>query len=238
MLEVKAIASGSAGNAYLLDDGAGHKLLLECGVTFHKLLKALDFNLIQLSACLLTHEHQDHSKAVNDLLKHGTRVYASKGTARALGIDDHWNYKAATEMMEQRIDNAWTFVPLKAEHDAAEPFMYLIKNRFAKAHILFATDTYFIRWTMPETLTHVLLETNYSMDRLNINIADGAVDAARKKRILYSHMNLETAKEFFRANKFPALEAVYLIHLSNNNSDEQRFVKEIEEITGVPVTAF
>ena len=116
--------------------------------------------------------------------------------------------------------------------------MYLIKNRFAKAHILFATDTYFIRWTMPDTLTHILLETNYSMDRLNINIADGAVDAARKKRILYSHMNLETAKEFFRANKFPALEAVYLIHLSNNNSDEQRFVKEIEEITGVPVTAF
>ena len=106
MLEVKAIASGSAGNAYLLDDGAGHKLLLECGIPFQKLLIALNFNLIQLSGCLLTHEHQDHSKAVNDLLKHGTRVYASKGTARALGIDDHWNYKAATEMMEQRIDNA------------------------------------------------------------------------------------------------------------------------------------
>lgn len=238
MLEVKAIASGSSGNAYLLDDGAGHKLLLECGVPFQKLLQALKFNLIQLSGCLVTHEHQDHSKAAKDLLKHSVTVYASKGTARALGIDDHWNFKAATEMLEQRIDAAWTFVPIRAEHDAAEPFIYLIKARFAKAHILFATDTYFIRYKMPKTLTHILLEANYSMDQLNINIADGEVDAARKKRILYSHMNLETAKEFFRANTFPDLEAVYLIHLSRNNSDENRFVKEIEEITGVPVTAF
>ena len=238
MLEVKAIASGSSGNAYLLDDGAGHKLLLECGVPFQKLLQAISFNLIQLSGCLVTHEHQDHSKAAKDLLKHSVTVYTSKGTARALGIDDHWNYKAATEMLEQRVDSAWTFVPLRAEHDAAEPYMYLIKSRFAEAHILFATDTYFIRYKMPETLTHILLEANYSMDQLNINIADGEVDAARKKRILHSHMNLETAKDFFRENKFPDLEAVYLIHLSRNNSDENRFVKEIEEITGVPVTAF
>ena len=83
MLEVTAIASGSTGNAYLLDDGAGHKLLLECGVPFQKLLQALNFNLIQLSGCLLTHEHKDHSKAVDDLLKHSVRVYTSKGTARA-----------------------------------------------------------------------------------------------------------------------------------------------------------
>ena len=160
MLEIKAIASGSTGNAYLLDDGAGHKLLLECGVPFQTLLKALDFNLIQLSGCLLTHEHKDHSKCVKDLLKHSVRVYTSKGTARALGIDDHWNYKAATELMEQRVDRYWTFVPIRAEHDAKEPFIYLIKSRFSNAHILFATDTYYIRYKMPEDLTHILIEAN------------------------------------------------------------------------------
>ena len=238
MLEIKAIASGSTGNAYLLDDGAGHKLLLECGVSFQKLLQALYFNLTQLSGCLLTHEHKDHSKAVEDLLKHSVRVYTSKGTARALGIDDHWNYKAATELMEQRIDTAWTFVPLKAEHDAAEPFIYLINSRFAEVHILFATDTYFIRYKMPEDLTHILIECNYSMEHLNENIADGMVEAGRKKRILNSHMNLETLKGFFRENRFPKLEAVYLIHMSNDNADEDRMIKEIEELTGVPVTAF
>lgn len=235
MLEITAIASGSAGNAYLLDDEAGHKLLLECGIPFQKLLKALDFNLIQLSGCLLTHEHQDHSKAVKDLLKHSVTVYTSKGTAKMLGIDDHWNCKAATELMEQRIDNAWTFVPIKAEHDAAEPFIYLIKSRFAKAHILFATDTYYIRYKMPETLTHILIEANYSMEHLNENIADGVVEAERKRRILHSHMNLETLKEFFKANKFPDLEMIYLIHLSEDNSEEDRFIKEIEEMTGAPV---
>ena len=237
MLDVKAIASGSTGNAYLLDDGAGHKLLLECGVPLHTLLKALDFNLIQLSGCLLTHEHKDHSKAVKDLLKHSVRVYTSKGTAKALGIDEHWNYKAATELMEQRIDTAWTFIPIKAEHDAAEPFIYLIHSRCTGTHILFATDTYFIRYKMPETLTHLMIEANYSMEHLNENIADGVVEASRKRRILHSHMNLDTLKEFFKANRFPALEAVYLIHLSNDNSEEDRMIKEIEELTGVPVTA-
>ena len=237
MLEVKPIASGSSGNAYLLDDGAGHRLLLECGVPFNRLLQALNFNLIQLSGCLVSHEHQDHSKAVHDLLKHSVTVFASKGTARALGIDDHWNYKAATELMEQRIDTAWKFVPIKAEHDAAEPYIYLIKSRFADAHILFATDTYYIKYKMPESLTHILLECNYSMEHLNENIADGVVDAGRKKRILHSHMNLQTAKKFFQANKFPNLEQVYLIHLSEDNSEEARFIKEIEEMTGVPVMA-
>lgn len=238
MLEIKAIASGSKGNAYLLDDGAGHKLLLECGVPFQALLKALDFNLIQLSGCLLTHEHKDHSKAVKDLLKHSVRVYTSKGTAKALGIDDHWNCKAVPELMETAVDEAWTFVPIKAEHDAAEPFIYLIKIRFANEHILFATDTYFIRYKMPEDLTHILIEANYSMEHLNENIADGVVDAGRKKRILRSHMNLDTLKEFFQANRFPALQAVYLIHMSNDNAEEERMVKEVEELTGVPVTAF
>jgi len=238
MLSVTAIASGSAGNAYLLDDEVGHKLLLECGIPFQKLLKALNFNLIQISGCLLTHEHQDHSKAAQDLMKHSVRIYTSKGTARALGIDDHWNYKAATEMLEQRIDSAWTFVPLRAEHDAAEPYMYLIKNRFAAAHILFATDTYYIKYKMPEDLTHVIIECNYSMEHLNENIEDGIVEAGRKKRILHSHMNLDTLKDFFKANKFPKLEAVYLIHMSNDNAEEDRMVKEVEELTGVPVTAF
>ena len=235
MLEITAIASGSTGNAYLLDDGAGHKLLLECGIPFQKLLEALKFNLIKLSGCLLTHEHKDHSKAVKDLLKHSVMVYTSKGTAKALEIDDHWNCRAAPELMEQRIDSAWTFVPLRAEHDAKEPFMYLIKSRFADAHILFATDTYYIKYKMPEDLTHVMLEVNYSMEHLNENIEDGVVDAGRKKRILHSHMNLQTAKEFFQANKFPDLEMIYLIHLSEDNSEEARFIKEIEEMTGVPV---
>ena len=237
MIEVKAIASGSTGNAYLLDDGAGHKLLLECGIPFDKLLKALKFNLLQLSGCLLTHEHQDHSKAAKELLKHSVRIFCSKGTAKALGIDDHWNCKAVPELMETAVDEAWTFVPIKAEHDAAEPFIYLIRSKFAKAHILFATDTYFIRYKMPLDLTHILILCHYSMEHLNENIADGVVDASRKRRILHSHMNLDTLKEFIAANKFPLLEAVFLIHLSNDNSEEDRMIKEIEELTGVPVTA-
>ena len=51
-------------------------------------------------------------------------------------------------------------------------------------------------------------------------------------------MNLDTLKEFIKANRFPDLQAVYLIHMSNDNAEEERMVKEVEELTGVPVTAF
>lgn len=239
MLEIKAFASGSKGNAYLLDDGAGHKLLLECGIPFSKLLEALNFNLIQLSGCLLTHEHQDHSKAVKELLKHGVGVYCSKGTAEALGITDHWNVKIVQPKQARRLqDGNWNILPLKAEHDAAEPLMFLITDRETTFEVLFATDTYFIRNKMPKTLTHLMIECNYSMDHLNKNISRGTVQASRKYRILHSHMNLNTLKEFIQANNFSALQAIYLLHLSDANAEEDRMIKEIEELTGVPVTAF
>lgn len=239
MLEIKAFASGSTGNAYLLDDGAGHKLLLECGVPFKALLKALDFNLIQLSGCLLTHEHKDHSKCVKDLLKHGVRVYTSKGTAEACGIKEHWNCSIlGVGAMLYLNGDGWAILPLKAEHDAAEPLMFLISNDSVMGWMLFATDTYYIRYKMPKDLRILAIECNYSMEHLNENIENGSVDAARKRRILHSHMNLDTLKEFIKANEFPALEAVYLIHMSNDNAEEDRMVKEVEELTGVPVTAF
>ena len=90
---------------------------------------------------------------------------------------------------------------------------------------------------MPEDLTHIMIECNYSMERLNENINGGEIDSARKQRILHSHMNLNTLREFIKANEFKRLEQIYLIHLSRENSDADAFVREIEMVTGVPVTA-
>jgi hypothetical protein len=48
-------------------------------------------------------------------------------------------------------------------------------------------------------------------------------------------MSLETCKGFFKANNLDDLEHVVLLHLSDNNSDEERFKKEIHEVVKVPV---
>lgn len=234
MLQIKAIASGSSGNAYLLDDGAGYHLLLECGIPFRKLMQALKFNIDMLSGCLVTHEHKDHSKAIEDVLRYGVPVYCSWGTADACKVAGHHNLHVV-EVKKPVVLPGFSVLPLRAEHDAAAPLLYLIRGRGFL--LLFATDTYYIRYKMPAGITHVMIECNYDMDRLNENIHGGEIDPVRKHRILRSHMNLDTLKGFIKANDFRSLQRIFLIHLSRENSDAQYFVEEIEKLTGVPVTA-
>lgn len=232
MLQIKVIASGSRGNAYLLDDGAGHQLLLECGIPFAKLIKALGFDISKLSGCMVTHEHKDHCKAITDVLRYGIDVYCSEGTSEACKVSGHHNLHVV-EVKKPVVLPGFSVLPLRAEHDAADPLIYLIRG--IDFLLLFATDTYYIRYKMPVDLTHMMIECNYSMERLNENISSGEIESIRKRRILYSHMNLDTLKGFIKSNDLRRLERIYLIHLSNDNSDAMHFMREIERLTGVPV---
>ena len=77
-----SLASSSRGNAYVVSDGET-TLLLECGLSFKELQKRLGYGVAGITACLVSHEHQDHAKAAAQLLKSGVPVYMSEGTAAA-----------------------------------------------------------------------------------------------------------------------------------------------------------
>ena len=51
------LASSSAGNAYLVDDGEA-RLLVECGVSYRKLRRLTGFDMANLSGCLVCHEQR------------------------------------------------------------------------------------------------------------------------------------------------------------------------------------
>ena len=85
-MRFEALASSSAGNAYIVEDGET-RILLECGLSHKKLLKLSGFALSDFRACLVSHEHKDHAKAVEDLLGRGMDVYMSAGTAEALRLE-------------------------------------------------------------------------------------------------------------------------------------------------------
>lgn len=80
---VKALASSSAGNCYLISDGSS-SLLLECGIPL-KDIRRKGVDLLGLSGCLISHEHKDHSKAAGDVVKY-THIYASAGTLQHLDL--------------------------------------------------------------------------------------------------------------------------------------------------------
>src|SRR5699024_1175075 len=229
MVNIKTLSSGSKGNAYLLEDEHS-SLLLECGINFRNIQIATDFKASEIVGCLLTHEHKDHSKGLKDVLKNGIDVYASKGTIEAEKITHH-RLKSIQARKQFNIGN-WTILPFEVEHDAAEPLGYLIANGAEK--ILFATDTFYVRYRF-KGITYLMIECNYSIDILNDNIENGRVPAILKRRLMQSHFSLENVLEFLKANDLSQLKEVHLLHLSDNNSDEEMFKRAVQEVTGVPV---
>ncbi|MBU9711101.1 MBL fold metallo-hydrolase [Evansella tamaricis] len=227
MIEIKALASSSKGNAYYVTDGVT-PLLLECGISFRDIQKRLNFNTKDIRGCLVTHEHKDHSKAISEVMKAGINIYLSPGTANAIGAKGH--RIKTVEAKRQFNIGTWTILPFDVEHDVSEPLGFLLANKQGDK-LLFATDTYYIKYKF-KGLTHLMVECNYSLDILNDNIANGSVPQVMKKRLLRSHMNLENFKEFLRANDLTKVQEIWILHLSDSNSDENRFKREVQELTG------
>jgi phosphoribosyl 1,2-cyclic phosphodiesterase len=55
-MKLKVLASGSKGNCYLLSTPTGI-LLIEAGIPWKQIQKGLNFDLREVVACLISHEH-------------------------------------------------------------------------------------------------------------------------------------------------------------------------------------
>lgn len=225
-MELKVLGSCSRGNCYILESGT-EALILEAGIPPKRVKVALGFNLSKVVGCLVTHEHGDHAKHAHDLGRLGITVYASRGTVEAIGATHR------TEVLAPRVRHrlgGFTVLPFPVEHDVREPYGYLIHHEEA-GNVLFATDTYYLRYTFAG-LNNILLEANYALDILDEGVRRGTVHAAQRQRVLTSHMDIETCKEVLRANDLSAVNSIVLIHLSDSNSDADRFRREVAELTG------
>lgn len=227
MIKITPFASGSGGNCYHITDGVT-PLLLECGISLADIRRGLNFNLSDIAACLVSHEHKDHCKAVSDVIKAGIDVYASPGTIEAIGITGHRVKPVKTR--EQFVVGSWTILPFETEHDAVEPLGFLLVNRVGEK-LLYATDTFYLRYRF-RGLTHLMLECNYALDILRENVERGIVDPVVKNRILRSHFSLDNLKAMLKANDLSKVREIWLLHLSDDNSGAERFKREIQELTG------
>lgn len=227
MIKITTIATGSTGNCYHITDGET-SLLLEAGISYRNIQKALNFKTSDIAGVLISHEHQDHCKAVKDVARAGLNIYMSAGTKDALSINHH-RIKTVQNQKPFTL-GTWTILPFDVEHDVSEPYGFLLANKVGDK-LLFATDTYYIRYRFPG-LTHIMVECNYSLSILNENIASGRVHKDMKGRLLQSHFSLENVKEFMKANDLSKVQEIHLLHLSDSNSDEELFKREIQELTG------
>lgn len=229
VLSFKPISSSSIGNSYIVTDGKT-KILIECGIRFKEIQKALNFKASSIDGCLLTHEHGDHSLSFRDVLRARINIYTSQGTSQKLGADDR-RVKTIQAKKPFKIGTL-KVLPFEVDHDAEEPLGFLIESENGD-RLLFATDTYYIRYRF-NNLSIIAVECNYGEEILNDNIRNGTVPLIIKNRLLRSHFSFENYKEFLLSNDLSHVREIWMIHMSETNSDKNAFQKEIRRITGKP----
>ena len=229
-MKFESFASSSGGNVYSVSDEQT-KLLLECGVSFKKLQKLLGFSLSEFSACLLSHEHKDHAKSVNELISRGMEVYMSEGTANALGIETD----RVVSSMEQFNVGSFDIVPFSVFHDAKEPLGFLIKSRVDGDVLAFATDTVNLRYRFPG-LNILAIEANY--DKAILERCEKLPDKVRH-RIENSHMEIDTLCDYLRSLDLSECREIFLLHLSDATSHEINFKNKVAKAVpeGIKITA-
>ncbi len=163
-------------------------------------------------------------------MRAGIDCYMSRGTAEALGISGHrLNIIKAKQQFKI---GTWTMLPFETQHDAQEPLGFLLANQ-AGDKLLYMSDSFYCRYRF-HGLTHIMVECNYAADILKRDVEAGAVPKELKSRILKSHFSLENVKRFLQANDLSKVQEIWLLHLSDNNSDCERFKREVMELTGKP----
>ena len=233
-MELKILGSGSAGNCYILDNGK-EALVIEAGVSFNEVKKAVGFDISRIVGCLVSHEHGDHAKYYKSLGDLGRiHVITSLGTMETLRTKDGvCPYVLGCDCMKKFDVGNFICMAFPIKHDAVEPMGFLIHHP-ETGTILYATDTYYLEYTF-EGLNNILIECNYRLDILEANVAADSVPKTQRDRTLQSHMSFDTCKETLLANDLRAVNNIVLIHLSDGNSNAAEFRQSIAEATGKTV---
>jgi phosphoribosyl 1,2-cyclic phosphodiesterase len=228
---LKVLGSSSQGNCYILEN-KNEALIIEAGVRFIEVKKALGFDIRKVSGCLITHQHNDHAKYIKAMVESGFPT---------LALEEVWTAKGVTGSRAYCIERGkgyrfgrFKVLPFDACHDV--PCVGYLIDHPETGRIMFLTDSCMCEYVFPG-LNQVMIECNYSDAKLVEAINAGRTLPSQRERLMTSHMELNTCKGFLCANDLTNVANIVLLHLSDNNSDEKNFVSEIERQTGKLVYA-
>lgn len=236
MISFDVLASSSEGCCYLVRSGDAPPLLLDAGVPFLSVLRALGSEIIKLGACLITHAHGDHVRCAKRLLESAVPIYASREALDAAHLNSYYArpLKTTATGYEPFTVGGWQIQPFGVVHDAPGTVGYFIGEPNGDDKLLYLTDSAYSPYTFAG-LTHIAIECNHDRDKLFGNARDGDIDLGRARRTVKTHMSIQTVLDFLKANELSKLKEVHLLHLSDENSDEDDFKRRVQEVAGCPV---
>lgn len=222
-MKFEALASSSKGNAYIVSDGQTH-ILLECGLTYKKLLQAIGFEVAQFDGCLITHEHKDHSGCVKRLLGDCMPIYMTRGTAEALELPDSL-MELAVEIRagEQFTVGSIDILPFETFHDAAEPVGFCMQSRVDGDILVYAIDTVNLPYAFPG-VNVLAVEANFEQEVLD---RCQRMPEKTRHRVANTHMEIDVLCGILRRMDLSRCREIHLLHLSDATSHEGHFINKV-----------
>ena len=220
-MQLKVIGSGSSGNSYILENET-EALIIEAGLPFLEVKKALNFNIMKIVGVIVSHEHLDHAQYIKQYMRAGISVYTAFETQTALEVITGERTTAIPPLKKCQIGK-FTITPFNVPHDTdIECYGYLIEHD-EMGKLLFMTDLEYCKYNFAKQgINHILIESNYSMDLVDR-------DEPNYEHRLRGHMSLDTALKFISTNDNPMLLNVVLIHLSEKSGDPAQFTEETKK---------
>jgi phosphoribosyl 1,2-cyclic phosphodiesterase len=235
-LTVRALASGSSGNAVLVETEEGC-LLLDAGLSASRLYEALQSvaaRLDRFRGIILTHEHSDHAcGALRLARKLDVPIYGTRGTLDGLRLDDDRPVEQVVIVPGRptAIDGL-RVTPFSVSHDALEPVGLLIERdgfAIALATDLGTVDDRTIDWTSQADL--LILEANHDLHRL----WHGPYPGMLKRRIASptGHLsNDQAAAGLAGIAERGRVKWAWLAHLSETNNSQRAALGAVQARLG------
>ena len=225
-MKFEPLISSSHGNVYIVSDGQT-RILLECGVTHKKLQQMCSFQTVDFDACIISHEHKDHSTAIKQIIKSGVDVYLSNGTAEALELPEEL-LDMAIEMTagEQFRVGTIEVLPFSTFHDAKEPLGFVMQSRLDGDVFAYAIDTVNIPYNFPG-VNLLAVEANFEQSVLN---RCERIPEKVRHRIANTHMEIDVLCSCLRRMDLSRCRELYLLHLSDATSHEGHFINKVERV--------
>jgi phosphoribosyl 1,2-cyclic phosphodiesterase len=236
-LTVRAVASGSSGNAFLVETEDAC-LLLDAGLSatrLHDVLLSLTGRIDRFRGIVLTHEHSDHACGAARLARRlDVPLYGTRGTLDALPLDEDDRPLEQVVIVPGRptaIDGL-RVTPFRVSHDAVEPVGLLLERdgfAVALATDLGTIDERTIEWTSQADL--LILEANHDLHRL----WNGPYPRALKRRIASptGHLsNDQTAAGLAGIAERGRVRWAWLAHLSETNNTQRAALATVQARLG------
>lgn len=220
-MKVCCLASGSKGNCTYIESSKT-KILLDCGLSLKQLkekLNLINVNINEISCVVITHEHSDHIKGLNQLLKnYNVKIYINSSLYGYFEIkESKYLQKFIVYNNDFNIEDI-TIKPICLSHDSISCNGYTFISNSRK--ICYLTDLGCFNQSIIDVVKEsslAIIESNHD-EKMLLNNPNYSL--LLKRRILSNkgHLSNLTSASLIKELVLSGTKQVILAHLSEENN--------------------